>query len=132
MLNLLVHRVTRRLTYATGLLTSQLYSPSKWKVLGLLCIRATVNLDKLVAVTASCEPHCSGGSHTSGGAVSTGERRLLRRKCHFRACGFFPIDITLPHSMTGSTTTYTVLLQHTGQKVGSVIEMCNKALNNAV
>jgi hypothetical protein len=130
-------------TYVTGLLTCQLYNPSRWNVLGMLFMWATMNFAKLVAVTASCH---STSQHANRTAVvvhkllvaqclhpeTTAElqlfsQQLLHRKAHFSVCGFFPIDCTLLYSMAGSISTYIIiLLQYTGQDADNLIELCNK------
>ena len=136
------------LTYVTGLLTCQLYSPSKWNVFGVFLIWATMNFAKLVAVTASCHSACQHANRTavvvhkllvaqSVHPETTEElqlfsQQLLHRKCHFSVCGFFSIDLTLLYSMAGSITTcIVILLQYTGQEMGRVIESCNTS-NNAL
>jgi hypothetical protein len=136
-------------TYVTGLLTCQLYSPSMWNVLGTSFVWATVNFAKLVAVTSCCH---SASHHANRTAIvvhkllvahclhpeTTAElqlfsQQLLHRNLHFSACGFFPIDFSLLYSMAGSITTYIIiLLQYTGQDAGSFTELCNKTLDKAV
>lgn len=137
------------LTHVIDLLTCQSYNASRWSMLGMLFIWTAVNFSKLMAVTASCH---SASQHANRSAAvvhkllvvqspqpeTTAElelfsRQLLHRKCHFSACGFFPIDLTLLYSMAGSITTYIIiLLQYTGQDVGNFFELCNTTFNKAV
>jgi hypothetical protein len=137
------------LTYVTGLFTCQLYSPYKWNMLGVFLMWATMHLSKVIAVTASCHG-ASQQANRSAVLVqkllvvqclcpeTTAElqlfsQQLLHRKARFTACGFFPIDFTLLYSMAGSVTTYLIiLLQHTGENMGSLIELCHKNFNKTV
>jgi hypothetical protein len=137
------------LTYVTGLFTCQLYSPSKWNMLGAFLVWATLNLFKLIAVTASCHGASEQANHTAvlvhkllvglslypetTAELQLFSQQLLHRKVRFSACGFFPIDFTLLYSMAGSVTTYLIiLLQYTGEDMGSLIELCNKTFNKTV
>lgn len=134
------------LTYVTGLLTCQLYNPSRWNLLGLFLMWASMNFYTLIAITTSCHGTTEEANRTavlvhkllvaqSAYPETTAELRLfslqlLHRKLHFSACGFFPIDFTLLYSMAGSVTTnLVILLQYSGEDVGSLIELCNKPFN---
>jgi hypothetical protein len=137
------------LTYVTGLFTCELYSSSKWNMLGVFLVWATMNLSKLIALTASCH----GASEQANRAavlvhkllvvqslypetraeLQLFSEQLLHHKVRFSACGFFPIDFTLLYSMAGSVTTYIIiLLQYNGEDMGSLIELCNKTFNKTV
>lgn len=137
------------LTYVTGLLTCQLYTPSKWNMLGVFLMWAAMHLCKLIVVTASCHG-VSQQSNRSAVLIqkllvvqwlcaeTTTElnlfsQQLLHRNARFTACGFFPIDFTLLYSMAGSVTTYLIiLLQYTGEDLGSLIELCHKTFNETL
>jgi hypothetical protein len=137
------------LTYVTGLFTCELYSPSKWNMLAVILMWATMNLCKLIAVTASCHAASEQANHAAvlvqkllvaqslcpetTAELQLFSQQLLHRKLRFSACGFFPIDFTLLYSMAGSVTTYLIiLLQYNGEDMSSLIELCNKTLNKTV
>jgi hypothetical protein len=137
------------LTYVTGLFTCELYSPSKWNMLAVFIMWTTMNLSKLIAVTASCHAASEQANHAAvlvqkllvvqtlypktTAELQLLSQQLLHRKVRFTACGFFPIDFTLLYSMAGSVTTYLIiLLQYNGEDMGSLTELCNKTLNKTV
>jgi hypothetical protein len=137
------------LTYVTGLFTCELYSPSKWNMLAVFLLWATMNLSKLIAVTACCHAASDQANHAAAlvqkllvvqslypettAELQLFSQQLLHRKLHFSACGFFPIDFTLLYSMAGSVTTYLIiLLQYNGEDMGSLIELCNKTFSKSV
>lgn len=137
------------LTYVTGLFTCELYSPSKWNMLAVFLMWATINLSKLIAVTASCDAASEQANHAAvlvqkllvvqslhpetTAELQVFSQQLLHRKVRFTACGFFPIDFTLLYNMAGSVTTYLIiLLQYNGEDVGNLIELCNKTFSKTV
>ncbi|KAJ9593248.1 hypothetical protein L9F63_015194 [Diploptera punctata] len=134
------------LIYVTKLLTCQLFNPSRWSMLTLYILWASVNLVKLLTIVASCSLTSKTANHTAvlvhklmlinsevTNELQVFSQQLLHRKLHFSACGFFRLDFTLLYSMVGAVTTYIIiLLQYTGHDVDDIMELCNKTSHNTI
>lgn len=130
------------LKYFIKFLTCQLQNPSRWKNLNILLVCGTINLTKLVAITASCHGATQRANHTAvllhrillvrplypevKAELQMFSQQLLHRKLQFSPCGMFALDLTLLFSLAGAVTTYLiVLLQHCGQGIDDFMLLCN-------
>jgi hypothetical protein len=130
------------LKYFIKFLTCQLQNPSRWKNLNTILVWGTINLTKLMALTASCHGATQRANHTAvilhrillmrplhpdvKAELQMFSQQLLHRKLQFSPCGLFPIDFTLLFSLAGAVTTYLIiLLQHCGQGIDDFMALCN-------
>ena len=134
------------LIYLTKLLTCQLYNPSRWSLLTLYILWATMNVLKLLIVVSICSAVSRTANHTAVlvhklmlqkpevmAELQVFSQQLLHRKLHFTACGFFRLDFTLLYSLVGAVTTYIIiLLQYTGHDVDDIRELCNTTSHNTI
>jgi hypothetical protein len=115
----------------------------------MVLVLCTMNLTKLIAVTATCPGATQEANNTAvllhwilvlrpvhlevKAEFQTFSQQVLPRKLQFTPCGLFPIDYTLRLSLAGAVTTYLIILiQHCAQGTFDFTALCNTTIRTTV